>query len=196
VAVQKIRLIAITLAGLFLASACAAGQIAATANERATLDGVDRRVGDMALLGLSLAPPAKGPSYAPGSNIPINMVLVNSGRQTDKLVGITSTAATSWASYSPDAANLVLNARGARHSPGSTSVAIQPNSRVSSSPASNSQFILMHTTQRLWPGTIVHLVFRFQNAGTINVPVPIHLTEGGNGGLTVPPVQNSSEVGD
>jgi hypothetical protein len=193
--VQKIRLIAIALAGLFLASACAAGQVAATANERATLDGVDRNLGDLSLLGLSLAAPAKGPSYAPGSNIPINMVLANNGRRTDRLVGITSTAATGWARYPRSAATSVLNASGTQPSSGSTWFAIPPNSRVASSPGSSSQLVLMHTTQRIWPGTIVHLVFRFQNAGTIDVPVPIHLTEGGSGGMTVPPVQGASEVG-
>jgi hypothetical protein len=194
VAVQKIRLIAITLAGLFLASACAAGQIAATANEKATLDGVDRHLGDIGLLGLSLGAPAKGPSYAPGSNIPINMVLVNSSHQTDKLVSVTSTAATGWASYPQRAANLVLSAKGGT-SPGSTSVSLPPNSRVLSGPTGKSRLILMHTTRGLWPGTIVHVVFRFQNAGTIDVPVPIHLTEGGSGGLTVPSVAGSSPVG-
>jgi copper(I)-binding protein len=194
VAVQKIRLIAITLAGLFLASACAAGQIAATANEKATLDGVDRHLGDIGLLGLSLAAPAKGPSYAPGSNIPVNMVLVNSGHRTDKLVSITSTAAKSWASHAPAAASTVPLTARARSLVG-TGVQIPAGSRVQSGPRQRYQLILMQSTRRLWPGTIVHVVFRFQNAGTIDVPVPIHLTESGPAGLTVPPVATATAAG-
>jgi hypothetical protein len=88
----------------------------------------------------------------------------------------------------------VLSAKGGT-SPGSTSVSLPPNSRVLSGPTGKSRLILMHTTRGLWPGTIVHVVFRFQNAGTIDVPVPIHLTEGGSGGLTVPSVAGSSPVG-
>jgi hypothetical protein len=42
---------------------------------------------------------------------------------------------------------------------------------------------------------VVTLVFRFQNAGTIHVPVPIHLTNGGPGGLTVPSAPSLSPVG-
>ena len=115
---QKIRLIALALAGLFLTSACAAGQIAATAEEQATLDGVNRTIGHIGLHGLSLAAPTKGPSYAAGSSIAIDMVLVNSGTTPDSLVSITSTAAKGWGTYSQGAANLVLNAPGARHEAG------------------------------------------------------------------------------
>lgn len=192
---QKFRLIAITLAGLFLVSSCAAGQIAATANEKATLDGVDRHLGDIGLLGLSLGAPPKGPSYAPGSNIPINMVLVNSGHSPDTLVGVTSTAATGWGKYPRATAKVVLTPTGKAPSTGGTSVSIAAGSRVASGPTSKYQLVLTHTTRRLWPGTIVNVVFRFQNAGTINVPVPIHLTDGVQGGLTVPPVGSPSAVG-
>lgn len=191
---QKIRLIAITLAGLFLASACAAGQIAATADEKATLDGVDRHLGDIGLLGLSLGAPAKGPSYAPGSSIPIDMVLVNSSHQTDKLVSITSTAAKGWTVTTPGAPSTAPVTARAPTLVGKP-VPIPAGSRVQSGPGQKSQLILLQSTRRLWPGTIVHLVFRFQNAGTIDVPVPIHLTESGPGGLTVPPVETANAAG-
>lgn len=192
-AVQKIRLIALALAGLFLTSACAAGQIAATAEQQATLDGVNRTIGHIGLHGLSLAAPTKGPSYAPGSSIAINMVLVNSGTTPDSLVSITSTAVKGWAAFSPGGANLVLNAPGARHEAGSQSVTIPPGSRVASGPGTPSRLIVEDTAHRIWPGNTVNLVFTFKNAGTIRIPVPVHLTVGGPGGLTVPPVSGGGE---
>jgi copper(I)-binding protein len=192
VSVQKIRLIALALAGLFLTSACAAGQIASTAEQQATLDGVNRTIGHIGLHGLSLAAPTKGPSYAAGSSIAIDMVLVNSGTTPDSLVSITSTAAKGWGTYSQGAANLVLNSPGARHEAGAHSVTIPAGSRVASGPASATQLIIEGTARRIWPGTIVNLVFQFKNAGTIRVPVPVHLTVGGEGGMTVPPVSGAA----
>lgn len=194
-AVQKIRLIAGALAGLFLTSACAAGQIAATAEQQTTLDGVNRTIGQIGLRGLSLAAPTDGPSYAPGSSIAIDMVLVNSGAKPDALVSITSTAAKGWSSYSQGAAKLVLTAPGARHDAGKQSVPLPPGSRVASSSLSASRLILESTTRRLWPGTVVTLVFRFQNAGTIRVPVPVHLTDEVKPGLIVPPLESAGADG-
>lgn len=193
---QKIRVIVAALAALFLTSACAAGQIAATAEQQATLDGVNRTIGQIGLHGLSLVAPTKGPSYPAGSNIAIDMVLVNSGTKPDTLVSITSGAVKGWASYPQSAANLALNAPGARHEPGSTSLAIPQGSRVASGPTAKTQLVVLSTTRRLWPGNVVNLVFRFQNAGTIHVPVPIHLTNGGAGGLTVPRVESPGAVGE
>jgi periplasmic copper chaperone A len=194
--VRKIQVIASALAGLFLTSACAAGQIAATAEVQATLDGVNRTLGPIGLHGLSLGAPTEGPSYPAGSNIPINMVLVNSGNKPDKLVGITSSLAKSWSSYSKADANLVLNAPGARHAPGAQSVTIPPGSQIASGAVYGKQLVLLGTSRRIWPGNTVTVVFQFQNAGTIRVPVPVHLTEGERTGLTVPSETSPSPVGN
>ena len=193
---RKFRVIVLALAALSLTSACAAGQIAATAEQQATLDGVNRTIGPIGLHGLSLGAPTEGPSYPAGSNIPINMVLVNSGSKPDKLVGITSGLAKNWSSYSQADANLVLNAPGARHAPGSQSLTIPPGSHISSGAVYGKQLVLLGTTRRIWPGNTVMVVFQFQNAGTIRVPVPIHLTEGERTGLTVPSETSPSPVGN
>jgi copper(I)-binding protein len=102
VTVRRIGL-GLAVAVALLTTACAAGQQAATANEQATLDGVNRTLGSMALRGLAVEAPS-GTSYAPGSSARLLLVIVNTGETTDKLTSITSPAATGWAAYSTIAA--------------------------------------------------------------------------------------------
>jgi copper(I)-binding protein len=109
----------LAVAAVLLTSACAAGQQAATANQQATLDGVNQSIGSIGLRGLTIEPP-DGRSYAPGSDASIKLVIVNSGTKADRLVSISSPVATGWAAYRTTAdAGLVEAARSSTAAPSS-----------------------------------------------------------------------------
>lgn len=97
VTVRRIGLGLVAAAAL-LTSGCAAGQQAATANESATLDGVNKTLGNIALRGLAIAPPPAG-GYPVGSNPLVKLVIVNTGTDADALTEISTPVATTWAAY-------------------------------------------------------------------------------------------------
>lgn len=72
-----------------LLSGCAAGQHAATANELPGIDGTEADAGTMAVRAIAFAPPS-GDSYSKGTDVPLEFVLVNTGRVEDKLLSVSS----------------------------------------------------------------------------------------------------------
>jgi hypothetical protein len=135
VTVRRIGL-GLAVAAALLTTACAAGQQAATANEQATLDGVNRTLGSIALRGLAIEAPA-ATSYAPGSSARLRLVIVNTGETTDKLTSITSSAASGWAAYRTIAA--ADRAVAAQRSSTGTSPSTSSSSASESTSASTSE---------------------------------------------------------
>ena len=83
--------LAAAVAAALLLSGCAAGQHAQTTNAYETLDGVGGRVGDTITLGgAAIERPTDDISWAKDSNVPLKIVIVNSGRSDDQLTTITS----------------------------------------------------------------------------------------------------------
>jgi copper(I)-binding protein len=190
--------IGLAVVAVLLTSACAAGQHAATADELPTLDGTNATVGDMALRGLYIEAPTTV-NYRAGSDPAVTLVLVNTGTKVDKLISITSAAATGWGAYASAAdADAVI---GAGSSPNndlpkaSTSIPVAPGTRVSwGVPDATGELLLLHTTKTIYPGTTVPLTFTFETAGKITVSVPVHLTDT-PGSSTVPPPRSAGEAG-
>ncbi|HET6876574.1 MAG TPA: hypothetical protein VFH38_03510 [Jatrophihabitans sp.] len=90
--------IGLAVAAALLASACAAGQQAQTADEKPTLDGTNADVGAIALRAIAIEAPTQV-SYKPGDDAPISIVLVNSSSKPDTLTSVRSSAASGWAGY-------------------------------------------------------------------------------------------------
>lgn len=128
--------IGLAVVATLLMSACAAGQQAQTAEESATLDGVNKSVGDIALRGLAIAAPVGSAYYLPGSDAELKLVIVNTGSQSDTLTSITSTAVTGWGSFPSSA-----QAKAVQSADGSAAATAGPSasgsSAASSSPASS-----------------------------------------------------------
>lgn len=80
--------------GLALLTGCAAGQHAQTVEQTPAIDGVQAQAGSIAIRAAGIAAPESGTSYAKGSDAELRMVLVNQGAQPDKLVSVSSPAAT------------------------------------------------------------------------------------------------------
>jgi periplasmic copper chaperone A len=196
--------IGVAVAVALVTSGCGAGQVAATANQRAVEAGTQADAGTIAIRGLLIQPPNGGtPSYKVGAAVPVTAVIVNSGTKADQLTGITSSAFSSWGAFQTigegDAvaaaagqAVLTPNPGGPSLPTPSTNVAIAPGSRVSwGVPDATGELLLMHLKQRLFPGTTVVLTFTFANAGSVDVRVPVGLSSDPN--TSVIPAPTSSE---
>jgi hypothetical protein len=207
---RGMRAIGVAVAAVLLTSACAAGQRAQTAEQKASIDGVDTSVGEMQLLALALQPPSEAPYYAPGSDPAFRLVLVNTGTRTDTLTAITSSDATGWASYSNAAdayavqvADLAAaKAKSSSSAPaggssaaakpkGSQSVPIPPGSRVSYGvPEGKGELLLLQVKTKLYPATSIKLTFTFARAGSVSVFVPVQLSN--SPGTAVVPAPSTS----
>jgi copper(I)-binding protein len=173
--------IGLAVAAALLSSACAAGQHAQTADEKATLDGTDVSIGSIDLRALAVEPPVTN-DYAPGSSPALKLVIVNSGATDDRLTGITSPLIGGWGAFTSKSAA----AAAANPDPAATSaprpihsVTIPHGSRVSwGTPGAAGSLLLLDTKQTIYPGTDISLTFSFANAGTKTFSVPVQLTNG------------------
>lgn len=170
--------IGLAVAATLLMSACAAGQQAQTAEQSATLDGVNKSVGDIALRGLALAAPVGSAYYRPGSDAELKLVIVNTGSQPDTLTSITSTAVTGWGSFPSSAqAKAVQSSTAAKAPQGSQAVDIAAGARTSFGvPETKSVLLLLKTIGKLYPGSSIDATFTFARAGSVTVTVPIQLS--------------------
>lgn len=94
---RRRRLAAIAALGAAAALAlagCSAGQQAQTSVQHPTVGGASANVGDIALRNIQLsAPDAKQKMWPQGSNVPVEMSIVNNNQNDDQLVSVSSDAA-------------------------------------------------------------------------------------------------------
>ena len=175
------RRLGVALAGVLLTASCAAGQHAQTADVIPAIDGTHGTVGTMVLAGVAVQAPS-GSSYPAGSNVSLLITLVNNGNAPDKLVSVTSPAFTGWGVV--DNAD-VASATSAGGSDTGLTIAAGSAQRLSlaaagaSADSSPQTLVLMGLAKSaapLFPGTAVDLTFRFANAGTTTLHVPVQLT--------------------
>jgi copper(I)-binding protein len=82
------------LGAVLLTASCAAGQNAATSQDKPAIDGSYASVRGMDLRGVAvLTPPAGSTAYLLGQDAPLTMVIINNGTSTDTLMSISSSVA-------------------------------------------------------------------------------------------------------
>ncbi|GGM04156.1 hypothetical protein [Nakamurella endophytica] len=141
----------VVAAGLVL-SGCAAGQISQTAMEAAAVDGGNANAGNLSVLNVEFSQTGPG-GYAAGQDAPLQLVLSNSGLQSDTLTAISSTVAGSGA------------ITGQAVIPGQSLVQVGSDTPVKLS--------LKGLTAPILYGKSVPVTFTFQNAGQVTLFVPI-----------------------
>lgn len=200
---RRLTVVAAAASALVL-SGCAAGQIAQTAQEVSTLDGVHATVGDLTITAYVQAPTG-APCYLAGAAVPLSLVVVNGGRTPDTLDSISSPrfSGSTVAANAADAAKITTAASGSGSCGGTAAPATgaaggnpsglpQAASAPSFGPHSSTQLgvtdsgqdltaspmILLEGLQGgpLYPGDSVQLTFNFHNAGALKVMVPVHLS--------------------
>ena len=154
---------AVALTGL-LVSGCGAGQLAQTAGQVSATNGLNTSVGQVDLRDVQVSYPQKPAGeaalYARGSNAPLRATLINNGAVADRLVGVSSPAATSVAV----GGDPVLPQGVAVVSTGGTQL-----TPTSSRPL---QLQLDGLTQPIAAGTTIPVTFAFERAGSVTVDVP------------------------
>jgi periplasmic copper chaperone A len=173
------RFAACLVTGLVLVG-CGAGQISQTA-EQADRGGAGGDAGDtIAVRGVRIPyPPDGAGSYAPGSTVPLVATIVNLGERPDELVEVTSPAATR------------VSVSGSTRIPPGRNVVADPGAPaagpVSPLVAGRMQITLV-AARVLRAGPDTPVTFRFREAGTVTVAVPMAETPGiaGPGATAVP----------
>ncbi|WP_378741291.1 hypothetical protein [Nocardia brasiliensis] len=164
--------ISLLIAALILAVACGAGQIAQTAQHRSSINGTNADAGHIALRNvyLSAEPVAEAPTprYA---NVTLSFTAVNTSiRITDRLVSITSDAATT-VTINADPAALHLP-------PGTAIAATQPIEQPDNTPAPDEPFTVhVHlAADAVRPAVPVPFTFVFEKAGPATFVVPFDIS--------------------
>lgn len=89
---------ALVLAGTLALAGCGSGQLAQTAEEGAAVNGSDAQIGDIVIRDMQIAypqrPASPDASYAQGGTAQLKFGIVNEGSVADRLVRVTSPAAT------------------------------------------------------------------------------------------------------
>ncbi len=183
--VRVARRVGIGLAGVLLTASCAAGQHAQTADVVPAIDGTHGQVGKIVLDGVAIQPPTKS-SYAAGSTVQLSMTVVNNGTSADTLVNVTGPAFTGWGIVdNADAASATASSgadTGLTIDPGSAQRLGLAGDGVSAQASPRTLVLtgLASTSAPLFPGNAVNLTFRFANAGTTTLRVPVRLTPSPN----------------
>jgi copper(I)-binding protein len=146
------RLLVLAIAALAL-TACEAGTNAPTQDYHPPTAGTDKTFGDLSLVNVFVLGPPIGQTLAAGDSASVFLALSNTG-SPDKLLSVSAPGV----------------ARSGTVSGGSVSLAKQQTVLLTG-PAP--KIILNDLTRQLAGGTSVRLVLDFQNAGTVDVVVPV-----------------------
>lgn len=177
------RRLGVALAGVLLTASCAAGQHAQTADVVPAIDGTHGQVGDLLLEGVAIHAPS-GSSYAKGGNAQLAITVVNGGASPDTLVNVTSPSFTSWGIVDNAQASSVSQSGGA-----ATGLTIQPHSAerlglaaLGASATLSPRTLVLEQLKSgpLYPGADVDVTFRFANAGSTTLHVPVQITASPN----------------
>lgn len=204
----RAALVAVCATGAaLLTGACAAGQVAQTAEEKPALDGTYGQVGKIQLDGVAFRAPS-GPSYAGGSSVPLTAYIVNNGQSADRLVKIQSSAFTGgWdvvstpsllagPSGAPTPARAGATNGRPQQIPAGSAVAFGMQNLSASGAGSPESLVLLGLAKQsspLFPGSAIKVTFTFEKAGQATLTVPVQL------GTKVPsasvPADSSSSAG-
>ena len=116
---------ALIAAGVTMLAGCQTGQQAATSEEIPTIDGTQAQVGALALRDVTIEYPERG-SWAQGSDVRLQLIVVNEGGEADRLVEVRTDAA--------DRVTLSTGAAGQGSGEGSASATAEPTETGTSTP--------------------------------------------------------------
>ena len=161
---------AVVLSGLLL-SGCGAGQIAQTSGQVSATNGLNTSVGQVDLRDMQIAYPAApaGPAalYARGTAAPVRATVINTGPVADRLVSVSSPAASS------------VRIQGDATMPQDVALVSAGNSSLTPTGSRQIQLVAEGLTQPIAAGGTVPMTFVFERAGSVTAEVPTAVpTEG------------------
>jgi copper(I)-binding protein len=152
---RRALLASVGVAATVLASGCAAGQIAQTAEEQPGVPGAQATLGEIQLHNVTVAYPNSG-SYTPGSTGRLNFVVVNDGTQADHLIGVSAGAAKTVRISGPDG----------------NKIQVGPQSSVNVY-GDGPKVQLTDMVRQLRSSQQTTVTFRFARAGEVAISVPV-----------------------
>lgn len=157
---------------------CSAGQITQTDSQVAAVDGAYADVGgNIALRDVLIPTPTQSNgTYPTGSSVPVLLTIINQGTRADRLITVTSPAASQVLVLGT---TTIAPGTNLTSTVGSASAGVQPQSPL----VVGQLRIVLNTSQPLRAGLNTPVTFVFENAGTVTLPVPM-----------APPVESVSEV--
>ena len=157
---------------------CSAGQITQTDSQVAAVDGAYADVGESIALRDALipTPPHSDGTYPAGSSVPVLLTIINQGTRADRLIAVTSPAASQVLVLGT---TTIAPGTNVTSTGGSASAGVQPQSPL----VVGQLRIVLNTTQPLRAGLNTPITFVFENAGKVTLPVPM-----------AAPVESVSEV--
>jgi copper(I)-binding protein len=205
-AVSRLRVALVAVGAALLTGACAAGQVAQTADEKPSLDGTNGSVGTIDVRGVAFHAPS-GSSYSGGSSVPLSAYIVNNGTSADRLVKVESPAFSGgWDVVStpsllpgpsgapaPAPASKPVSGRPQKIAPG-TAIGLGLQNLSSSGAGSPESLVLLGLGKSfapLFPGMSAKVTFTFANAGKVTLTVPVELKSTPNT-ASLPPAPPSS----
>jgi copper(I)-binding protein len=151
-------------------SACSAGQVTQTATQERDKVGAMAQVGDITVRAVELVSP-RGASYEAGDDAELTLAIVNSGQETDTLVGVDGegfgdveirTAATSGTTTTGTGGSAA----------GSDEIEIPTDTTVFVD-GNDASITLTDLDESLTVGQYLELTLSFENAGDVTVPVTV-----------------------
>lgn len=197
--VSAFRAAVLALGAAALTAACAAGQHAATAFEKPSVDAAQGQIGSIQLQGVALQAPTS-PAYSSGADVALKLYIVNDGHSGDALTNVTSpafgggwdvVASSTLSGSAPSASDSVSPAPLTPSAPSSPSVGAPQqigagdavglgltDLRPDGSASTNTLVLkgLANTSAPLYPGTTVSITFTFARAGQTTLSVPVQIT--------------------
>jgi copper(I)-binding protein len=184
---RRIGIGLVAVLATLLSSACATGQQAQTAHEVPAIDATSGSVGTIALHAVAIKTPP-GPAYGPGDVAQIQLVLVNTGHDTDTLQNVSTPTASGFqvfanatgasppAGESGSASGSAASSAGRPSTPPSLDVAA--GQTLSLGITDTDLVLVLRLTKTLFPGTSVPITFTFAKAGSVTLTVPTQISSG------------------
>ncbi|HET6393846.1 MAG TPA: copper chaperone PCu(A)C [Blastococcus sp.] len=153
-------------------SACSAGQVTQTATQERDKVGAMAQVGDITVRAVELVSPRAG-SYEAGDDAELTLAIVNSGQETDTLVGVDGEGFGDVEIRTATTAGSGTTTTGTGGSAaGSDEIEIPTDTTVFVD-GNDAAITLTDLDESLTVGQYIELTLTFENAGEVTVPVTV-----------------------
>jgi len=150
----------LTISAIILLGGCSSGQVNTSGEEVSAVNGATGHLQQLDILNAAIAfPPGDAHIYEQGQSAPLVFSITNAGVQGDKLVSISS----------PAASNVTL--KGAQDILGGRKL-VARTSGAADEPATLTATMQQLTTA-VKPGPTVNVTFTFARSGSLTLPIPV-----------------------
>lgn len=155
----------------FALAGCGAGQTAQTASQAAAVDGVNADLGALALRDVLIPyPEDRNGTYPSGSDVPVQLTIINQTSNADTLLSLSTPAARR---VLLEGTTTILAQMSVSGVPELGAPAAPTAAPVSPPNLGELRVVLVDTVRPLRPGLNIELTFVFRNAGPVTLSVPM-----------------------